>query len=260
MSTEELTGLREHLLERAKEDLIKEGRVVPASFLVVRKMGIPPNVRAVLRKMMTWETMNDDEAATNPADKVCLIVPNNVGPTYLLEMLPMAMQEVQFEKGKFEPDLVEVLRASAVLYFKTEDPNIIDEKVWKAVQSYLNLTEKDVLSYYLRHLCKVTEAEAVLKVDEVFFKMKEVPNGVDPADVDVPQNLSKDPSSQEGVMCSLETGSIQSMVILKFSRDGENKPTNFERVEMGGPKDPKTAFDGRFMNLIKRETTPESSA
>ena len=44
--------------------------------------------------------------------------------------------------------------------------------------------------------------EAILKVDEAYFQMKEVPAGEDPKDVDVPKDLSKDPSSQEGIMLS----------------------------------------------------------
>lgn len=259
MSTEEI-ALQEHLLSKAKNDLLEEGEVVPVTFIVARKMGIPPEIRALLRKLANLDRMNDDEAASNPTDKICLIVPNRLDPSSLIDILPFALRDAVFEGGeKFDPTLIDVIRASAVTFFQTNEKSIIDARVWSALRNILDMSEKDVLSSYLRYLCKVTEAEAILKVDEAYFQMKQVPAGQDPKDVDVPKDLSKDPSSQEGIMCSLETATLHKMVILKFKRDAQNKPVDFERVEMGNDKGD-LAFSGRFMNMIKTETTSESSA
>ena len=259
MSTEEL-ALQEHLLSKAKNDLLEEGQVVPITVIIARKMGIPPEIRVLLRKMANFEKMDDTEASSNPADKICLIIPNSLDASSLIDILPFALRDAVFEGGeKFDPSLIDVIRASAVSFFKTNEKNIIDARVWSALRNILDMSEKDVLSSYLRYLCKVTEAEAILKVDEAYFQMKEVPAGEDPKDVDVPKDLSKDPSSQEGIMCSLETATLHKMVILKFKRDAQNKPVDFERVEMGNDKGD-LAFSGRFMNMLKTETTSESSA
>ena len=87
MSIEEI-ALQEHLLSKAKNDLLEEGEVVPVTFIVARKMGIPPEIRALLRKLANLEKMNDDEAASNPTDKICLIVPNRLDPSSLIESHP----------------------------------------------------------------------------------------------------------------------------------------------------------------------------
>lgn len=256
-----LEEFQEQILSQAKQTLISEGMVNPATFIVARKMGISPKVRSLLRKLTSLEKMDDDEAASNPNDLVCMILPNVMNPSIILEIIPDALEGVQFEKGKFEPSLIEVLRASASGFFQTTDSTIIDEKVWGALRRILDMTEKDVFSFYLKYLCRSAEAEAILKVDEVFFQMKPVLEGKNPEDVDVPQNLGDDPTSEEGVMCSLETKSVQKMAILKFKRDADKKPTSFERVNMGGQKtEHKNVMNGRFMNLIKPETTSESSA
>jgi len=227
---EDCLKFQEHLVGRAKELFNEKKSIVPVSFVVSRKMEIPPEVRSWLVDPDSFAKVTDDEVAADPGGIACLLVPNTYSNEMLLSMVPLVM------KGSTDIQAsIESMRVAAASIFNLKDKEEIDAKVVDGLCKVVKAKPKEIFAAYLRYLCKKTSAVAFLKIDEAYVRAAtvatlqlagmEIEDGADISKVEIPSHIMERIPRKDAILVYLETGKLRKSTILTFEPSKDESGT-----------------------------------
>lgn len=246
---------QEMILTKAKEDLEKQGQVSPATFILSTMMNVPNTIAPNLLSVRDKRWMTDQDLENNPRQPICMIIPGNLTPTALVGMIP------HFFPNKEQGELaIQGIKEQTIGFFKF-DPNDKEKIAAKMVDGFMKVTglsEKDIYAKYIRSMCETVEAEAVLKVDEIYLRRQSFEGEFDRNKI--PRNLKDDPLSQEAILVTVETHEYTNMITCIFHRNKQDSKIidSYEREELKSTKDSQNKVEGRFVGLLPKKSLSEN--
>lgn len=242
LTDQDMMEFQDHVLVLARKYLLRDNRVNAAAWVLTRKMNVDARLRSKCVSVDDWQPAQDD--GTSPRRCVLLEVAINYeDPRFLVNYLEYAAKH---------PDEFAALRAVGHdSGYKDPDKFIVD-----TVKEMSGVDGKDIAVRFLTKLCRETEAEAIVKVDEVWMRQGEgaLPN----------ETLENDPAAGEAIMCFLETSTLHRALVLPFTRRQRNtgKVKQFgSRSELLDCFDEQGTYrlEGRFTGILRRNEKHSAS-
>lgn len=245
-SIENLKKWQDEVLELAKKNIKRDGRLEPVAFLLTERMNVEDGMLGLSKCLdRDGNPTEVDVGSLNPADKLLMILPLALNPEAIVHVIKMAIPE-----GAEPLTMMESVGHT----MGVKNPH---KHLAKVLMERMHITEKDVVSMAIMLAIKQTDATAFIKVDEVWVveakglndvKMEGYANGK--------TSLEEHPDRKEAVMTCLETDGYVRWISTEFHRDAETREiTSFEKPTevIETDKEPaKTQMVGRFAHLFDK--------
>lgn len=251
LTDEQLQAFQDQMFKAAKENLERDGYVMPVTSILARRMEIDQWLRGTIVDATTWKPPNDDGSA--PMEYIFLIIP------CLYDDLKTLVHMIKY----LSLDPMETSKIFDVIIASAPKSELVDpyRTIVNLVKQQMGITEnKDLVANFLYAVCKSTDALAYVKVDEAWYKPVPIPKGkvaktAREANEFMPGgSLQDDMEAKEMLMCYLETKTIKKHISEPFERDvrGTGKIVSWGKKEVL-LDDGKTGqkLDGRFCHLLQ---------
>lgn len=247
LTQEEILKFMDKFVRISKEELAQTGRILGTTFILTKKMEVGPWLRGSAVDPATMERMDDD--GENPGENFLLCVP------CLYDHAPTLLHMVKYLTGRPEKfdEVIEgniaARRAAGV-----EDP------YKDAVMSFchdLQVTPKDIVAFFIRKVCRDTNASAYMKIDEAWTATSQLKDGETAEQVQARYaSLEDHPDKRECMNVILETKTFRKFEVHMFERDsGHPDAAGYKTIKWGDvhsitdtPEN--QSLSGRFVNLL----------
>jgi len=260
MTNEKIQEFFTFVIEQAKVILQESGQVLPIAWVQSVNMNIGPELRRIMVDPTTHQRVKDSYLEGAPKEGILLGLPLLYeDPALLFEMINF-LNEDKAGLGSF-----------LVGEYIKKFPDRKDAIIPRLVQEFKNMTklgDKDIVALFLRKVCEVSEAEFIIKVDEVWLSTlpasKEAPSIEEVIKQSKEMRPSQDPDRKECVMVTLETRTTKKLHNCVFYRESQDKDApGFKSIKWGEEQVMEDGVNGqsltgRFFNLMPKASPQET--
>lgn len=226
---ESIVKLHKTLMDKAIENIKRDGFLTPTFMIATSLMDVDEWLRKNTSPFPMFADLRNDDGS-DPTRKVLMVIPN------LWEDYPLLVLMLKYISSNVELATRELDRMISLA-----PPGISEPE--KMIVHACGLEPKDIISRFVRKICKTCQADYVVHISEAW--QKAFPKDGPPREH---RDLEKYADRQEVILVSIESKLKQIHASIPFKR--QNGLGDGPVTEVSEPVIADQMAGGRFMNMI----------